>query len=148
MATHVRVRGSLAFVADGPSGLQIIDVTTAAPRIIGSVVTAAAANGVDVTGSLAVVAVGSSGIQVVNVANPTRPVIIGGVDTPGNALDVVVKGTLAYVADFTGSLRIIDFANPAAPALGATTPGNLGGYLLSVAMMDSFVFGADNLFGN
>lgn len=148
-ARRVRVRGNLAFVADGPSGLQIIDTTTAsASRIIGSVATAGTANGVDVTDTLAVVAVDSAGVQVVNVTNPTNPVSVGGVDTPGQALDVVVKGSFAYVADYTGSLRVVDFSTPSAPVLGATTPGSLGGYLLSVAMMDSFVFGADILFVN
>jgi hypothetical protein len=148
-AARVRLRGNLAFVADGAAGLQIIDVATAsAPRIVGAAAIPATANGVDVTDSLAIVAAGSAGIRIVDVTNPARPVVVGAADTPGDALGVVVNGTFAYIADYTGSLRVVDFTTPSAPILGATTPGSLGGYLLNVAMADTFVFGADILFVN
>src|SRR2546427_705499 len=47
-----------------------------------------------------------------------------------------------------GSLRAIDFGNPAAPVLAGTTTQALGGVLLDVAVMDTFVFGADVFFVN
>jgi len=147
-ALDLRPRGNLVFVADGPSGLQVVDVTDpAAPRIAGSVATAPGATGVDVGGSIAIVTTGA-GVRMVDVSNPASPMAMGAVNTPGDARDVVVDGGFAYVADHTGSLRVIDVRNPAAPVLAGATPQALGGVLLDVARMDTFVFGADIAFFN
>jgi len=148
-ANDVRPRGNLVFVADGPAGLQIVDVTIpSAPHIIGAAATKSGATGVDVSDSLAVVTVGGAGVQIVDVSEASAPRVVGSIDTPGDAQDVVIKDSYAFIADGGGSLRAIGLADPALPTLEGTTPVNLGGMLLDVAISDAFVFGADFFFVN
>ncbi|MDP6796866.1 MAG: hypothetical protein QGG33_03490, partial [Candidatus Krumholzibacteria bacterium] len=65
-ARSVAVSGNYAYVADGYSGLQIVDVSDpAAPLIIGSVDTPDTAFGVAVAGNYAYVADRYSGLQIV-----------------------------------------------------------------------------------
>lgn len=148
-AQDLVVRGGRIYLADGSGGVRIIDATNAgAPTLLGTYTAGpGAAVGVDVSGGLAVVAYGYLGIQVIDVSNPGSPVGLGTLATD-NAFDVVVDGSIAYVADYTGSLRTVDFAAPAAPQFLAQTPGALGGYLLSLAKVRDFTFGADVFFVN
>jgi len=65
-------------LADGSSGLQVIDVSNpSSPVLIGSVDTPGFARGVTVTGDTAYVADWSNGLQVIDVSNPSSPVLIG-----------------------------------------------------------------------
>jgi hypothetical protein len=57
--------GTHVFVADGESGLQVIDVTNpASPQIVGSVDLPDNPNGVAISGTRIYVADGESGLQV------------------------------------------------------------------------------------
>ncbi|MHB1037580.1 MAG: Ig-like domain-containing protein, partial [Pirellulales bacterium] len=127
--------GTLAYVADGPAGLVILDVTnSAAPVRLGGYDTAGYAEGVAVSGTLAFVAEGDSGLHIIDVSNPAAPVRLGGYDTSGYAENVAVSGTVAYVADGYRGLQIIDVSNPAAPV-------RLGGYDTSGRAYDVAVSG-------
>ena len=78
------VAGSYAYVADGKSGLRVINVANpAAPVEVGSYDTPGYADGVAVAGSYAYVADWGDGLRVINVANPAAPVEVGVYDTPG-----------------------------------------------------------------
>ena len=67
-ARNVAISGTVAYVADAGSGLQVIDVSNpAAPVILGSVDTPDNALGVAVSGTLAYVADFGSGLQVIDV---------------------------------------------------------------------------------
>src|SRR5439155_14938257 len=104
-AQDLVVKGNLALVADGPSGLQVIDVSNPrAPLMLGSVDTPGAGWGVDATpaGLIAVVADGPSGLQIVDTTDPRHPAIIGTL-AGGDAKDVVVNGNFAFVADYSRS---------------------------------------------
>jgi hypothetical protein len=148
-AFDVRASGNLAFVADGPTGLQIIDVSSPdRPRIVGSLPLPGVAHGVDIGGPRAVIAAGLAGLKVVDVSNPTAPKLLGSVALPDDARDVVLNGSFAYVADYQASLQVVDLTNPAAPRIVGSTPRELGGILMDVAMSPPFVFGADVFFVN
>ncbi len=130
--------GTVAYVADHYSGLQIIDVRNPeAPYIIGSVNTPGYAEGVTFSndGTVAYVADGGSGLQIIDVSNPAAPYILGSVDTPSSANGVTLSndGTLAYVADGYSGLQIIDVRNPEAPYIigSVNTPGFSYGVTLS-----------------
>ncbi len=65
----VFVSGSYAYVADGTSGLQIIDVSNpVSPALAGSYDTPGYAHGVSVSGSYAYVADGGSGLGIIDVS--------------------------------------------------------------------------------
>jgi hypothetical protein len=126
----VQVVGNLAYVADGRSGLQVLDVSNpAAPVRLGGYDTSGSAEGVQVVGNLAYVADGDSGLQVLDVSNPALPVQRAGYDTSGWAKGVQVVGTLAYVADDNAGLVVIDTSKLEALRRmgGLATGGNVRG---------------------
>jgi hypothetical protein len=117
-AIAVFASGSLAYVADGASGLQIVDVSNpSSPTLRGSYDTPGSANGVFVDGGLAYVAGQTAGLLIIDVSNPSSPTLRGSYDTPGWAEGVFVVGGLAYVADQWAGLQIIDVSNPSSPTL-------------------------------
>ncbi|MHB1036756.1 MAG: Ig-like domain-containing protein [Pirellulales bacterium] len=116
VAYDVAIVGTLAYVADGNAGLQILDIANpAAPIRLGGYDTAGSAFDVVVSGTRAYVTDQSAGLVILDVSNPAAPAPLGGYDTLGSARGVAVAGTLAYVADHTGGLVIIDVSDPAAP---------------------------------
>ncbi|MHB9050032.1 MAG: Ig-like domain-containing protein, partial [Pirellulales bacterium] len=111
-AWDVFVAGTVAYVADGPSGLAILDVSNPnAPVWLGGY--SGTARGVVVSGTLAYVADAGAGLQVLDVSNPAAPVKLNGSNTSRPAFGVAVSGTLAYVAAQGAGLEIIDVSNPA-----------------------------------
>ena len=144
IALGLAVVGNLAYVADGYSGLQIIDISTpSAPVLVGTYQTTA--HGVAVVGNLAYVAGGFYGLQIIDVSTPSAPALVGTYNTPGQALGVAVAGSLAYVADGDSGLRIINVSTPSAPTLvGAyDTPS----FACGVAVVGNLACVADESYG-
>jgi len=98
----------MVYVADGSSGLQVIDVSTPEnPQIIGSVDTPGSARGIAVLDNMAYVADYLSGLQVIDVSTPQNPQVIGSVNALGDARDVTLIGNMAYVASGSAGLVIV-----------------------------------------
>ncbi|MHB1038428.1 MAG: Ig-like domain-containing protein [Pirellulales bacterium] len=111
-AWDVFVAGTVAYVADGPGGLAILDVSNPnAPVWLGGF--SGTARGVVVSGTLAYVADAGAGLQVLDVSNPAAPVKLNGSRTSSPAYGVTLCGTLAYVAAQGAGLEIIDVSDPA-----------------------------------
>ncbi|MFO7560418.1 MAG: hypothetical protein R6X10_16430 [Desulfobacterales bacterium] len=115
------------FIADGASGLQIVDVgnnggTPENPLLAGSIDTPGDASGVWVNSVYsqdlvyAYIADGDKGYRVIDVTDPANPVKVENLtyDTPGFASDVAVNDTsdIAIVADGSGGLTILSMARP------------------------------------
>ncbi len=103
-AYDIEVVGDLAYVADGRSGLRIIDVSNpAAPVEIGALDTPSSGRAwdIEVVGDLAYVVGGNPGLRIIDVSIPALPVELGALDT-SYARDVKVVGDLAYVAGYPG----------------------------------------------
>jgi hypothetical protein len=138
----VDVSGGYAFVAEGPGGLQIVDVNDRSnPHLATTVDTPGEVNGIKVITTRAYIADGSGGLRIVDVTNPASPVLLGSVDTPGDAQDVVVYGSRAYIADGPAGLQIIDVSNPQSPSIigsvnvaGTTRGVDVSGSLAVLAM--------------
>ena len=103
----VAVAGNYAYVADGSSGLRIINVSDpAAPSEAGFYDTPGHANDVAVAAgdpqghTYAYVADGDSGLRIINVTDPATPSEAGFYDTPWYARGVAVTESYAYVADW------------------------------------------------
>ena len=117
-ANDVDVGGSYAFVAAGPTGLQVVDVGDRRnPVIVGSLDTAGNAFDVKLDGGVLYLADGSAGLQVIDVTVPEAPALLGSVDTDGEAWAVAFSGSTVYVADGSRGLAVIDVTEPAAPVL-------------------------------
>ncbi len=145
-AEEVCISGSYAYVADGNSGLHIIDISNPeSPIIAGTCDTTGYARGVTVSGSYAYVADDGSGLQIIDISNPASPVISGTCYTTGNAYGVAVSGSYAYVAIYSAGLKIIDISNPANPSVvgECATPA----YARDVAVSGSYAYVADSMSG-
>ncbi|MDH6083979.1 Calx-beta domain-containing protein [Umezakia ovalisporum] len=141
-ATAVQVVGDYAYVADGSSGLQILNITNpSSPTLTASYDTPDFALGVQVVGNYAYVADGESGLQIINITNPSSPTLIGSFDTPDFALGVQVVGNYAYVADGDSGLQILNITNPSSPSLTASydTPD----FALGVQVVGNYAYVAD-----
>jgi hypothetical protein len=135
-----RSPGSYAYVADGDSGLRIINVSDPAhPGEVGFYDTPGYAYGVAVSGSYAYVADGDSGLRIINVADPAHPSEVGFYDTPGYAYGVAVSGSYAYVADGNSGLVILRLLRD--KVMGSIPP--TGGTLSSTSGDTRFLFPVD-----
>ncbi len=148
----VVVSGSSAYVADGASGLRIIDVslaTAATPTIkeTSSFDTAGSAVDVAVSGGYAYVADSMNGLVILNVSNPASPSLVTTIPTPSGssygATSVDVSGdgkTLYYSNDF--DVWVYDVTTPASPvALGYYRAGNL---IRKVRVAASYIYVTDS----
>ena len=131
--------GSMVFVADWYTSLQIVDVTNlTAPRVLSTVpnsLLGGTAQEVAVSGSTVFVAGGSAGLQIVDVSDPLAPRILSTVPgSNGAAYDVAVSGNTVFVADYTEGLQIIDVSQWET----ALTPGSadVGNYPMRLTATD------------
>jgi len=126
-ALDLDLAGSILYVANGESGLQVVDVSIpAAPSLLGSLPTAGT-RGVAVQGDYAYLAEASGaadgifGLRVVVVTDPASPAGLAFQPLPNGALAVAVQGATAYVG--VGSemslpefgLYVINVATPNTP---------------------------------
>ncbi|MBI4639566.1 MAG: hypothetical protein HY731_02665, partial [Candidatus Tectomicrobia bacterium] len=135
-ANDIKVSGNLAFIVDGSSGLQILEISDPTnPIIIGAVDTPGNAVDVVIRGNLAFLADGHVGLQIIDVSDPTNPFIVGAVDTPGsgNGVDVSPILNLAVIADGTAGVQVIDITDPARPVRRGSidTPGGANDIVFS-----------------
>ena len=116
---------SYAYIANGPAGLQIVEVTNPSmPKLLGAVDTPSGARGLAVVGDLVYVADSFAGLQIVDASDRGAPIIIGNVGT-FRARGVAVRDSYAYIADAENGLQIVDVTDPTFPTLlgRADTPG-------------------------
>ena len=142
LAQGVQIVGNYAYVADGDSGLQIIDITNPSnPTLKGNYNTPGNAGGVQVVGNYAYVADYGNGLQIIDITNPSNPTLKGNYDTDGTAVDVEIVGNYAYVADVERGLQIIDITNPSNPTL----KGHRGSYgdIYRVQVVGNYAYLAD-----
>lgn len=126
IVASIALSGSRAYVANGLSGLAIVDVSNPdAPAVTGTFKTPGEALrvGVGVGGTKAAVANRMSGLEVVDVSNPAKPVSVGSFYTDGYARDVAVLDALAFLVDSTTDFAIVDLSKPGLPSLSTQTLG-------------------------
>jgi len=109
-----------AYVADGNSGLQTIDVSDPLnPSLLGLLDTSGTATDVTLSanGDIAYVTDGSSGLHIVDVSDPSVLLLLGTFDTDGYASGVALStdGSKAYVADGSSGLHIVNVSDPETP---------------------------------
>lgn len=146
LVLDVAVSGTVAYVAAGGAGLQVVDITNPlAPAVIGAWNSPGFTEGVAVSGSVAYLADGSYGLRVVDVSDPAAPVEIAHAFDMNYAYTVAVSGRYAYIAAAGAGLLIADISNPAYPVeLGVyDTPGNARG----LAVLNNLAYVADERYG-
>jgi hypothetical protein len=122
-AVDVKIRGDYSYIADGYSGLTIIDLV--GNMSVGGYVTPDAALALAISGDQAIIACGDGGLQIVNISDPQNPFLSSSLDTLGRVYDVDVMGKYVYAACGESDLKIIDISDPETPLLRSrsTIPG-------------------------
>jgi len=145
-ASGVTISGNYAYVADGSSGLAIIDISD--PTNPGSPVyrdTDGTAQEVTISGNYAYVADRNSGLAIIDISDPTNPGTPVYKDTNGSALGVVINGNYAYVADYSSGLAIINISDPTNP--GTPVYKDIDGRARGVAISGNYAYVADGTIG-
>lgn len=98
LAVAVQVQNGIAYVANGHSGLLVVDVRASAePMILGSIDLPGSCKQVWVAGHKAFVTSHHGGINVINIEDPKRPVLLNTIPVPGLSRGLQVVGDLIYV---------------------------------------------------
>jgi hypothetical protein len=117
-ARALLVDGSLAYVANGASGLLVADLSDPAnPGVEARFDPEASdmARGLTLSGTTLYLCMGEAGLLILDVSNPASPEEIGSHD-PGRALNrVAVQGTHLYAANDDAGLLILDVEDPSKP---------------------------------
>ncbi len=131
----LHIVGNLAYIANGFSGLSIVDISNPNnPILLGSRDTPGDASGIDVEGNYAYIADYTSGLQIIDVSNPNNPTMAGSYEGSVSPRTLDVEGNFAYLAGSSGGLKIVDVSDPYNPTLagiygasanGIQTVGNL-----------------------
>jgi len=123
-AQSVWVSGKYAYVADGASGVAVVDVTDPGNPSVVTYVTTTGGGVYSIAGSGndLYVAAGTSGLGIISISTPASPGTPSYVPCKTNVTDVSVSGSTAFVVyhDFSqGGVQTIDITNPSSP--GAAT---------------------------
>ncbi|MBT3232940.1 MAG: choice-of-anchor D domain-containing protein [Calditrichaeota bacterium] len=137
----VKVRGNLAYVADG-NILKILDIVNPQrPRELGiinlpDVIYRICLDEDDET--LVYVATLNVGLRIIDVSDLDRPVEIGHLDTPGRMYDLVNSGDLIYIGEASRDdhFRIVDVSDPENP----NEIGSLDVPAYGIAIQDNFAY--------
>lgn len=108
LAYDVEVVGTTAFIADGATGVVLLDVSSpASPTLISTYNTAGTAREVVVSGTTVYVADGASGVACFDIQNPALPgaVATGTIATGGTAYDIEITGSTIVVATDAGGIK-------------------------------------------
>ena len=157
----IAINGNYAFLADGPGGMQIIDVSD--PHNLAAVGSYVASGGfahdIAVAANYTYLAYDSLGLQIVDITDPTRPACVGGCLMPDTnlALAIHVKGQVAYVCDsdnyfnYYSSLnyfRTVDVTNPYQPLVMGSVMVQGGGGDIWIDGSFAYRVGVEQDFGN
>ncbi len=114
VAYSVRVRGNLAYLADG--NLKILDVQNpASPALLCDVDIVGAAVDLRLTGNYVCFAAGRA-LSIYEVSNPTQPFWVTNLNVGYAAFCLDLAGQYAYLVDENTGLHIVDVSDPVRPA--------------------------------
>jgi hypothetical protein len=122
----VDVGGNFAYVAAGPNGLVVVDVTDKTnPVIRGSLAGIGDAEAIRASGSYVFIADANGFLRVVRVLNPAAPALVASLQIAGRPNALAVHGNMAAVAAEAGGVSLVNIVDPTAPSLIAvlTTAG-------------------------
>ena len=108
----VATRGMLAYVANGPSGLLVVNyVNIEAPVITSTDLAIGNMSCVTLVNEYCVVA--GEGVKLFSLSNPGTPTLLAENPAVSNASDIAASGRYIYVADRSYGLRVFDIhSNP------------------------------------
>ena len=107
-ANSVVVSGDYAYVADGSSGIQVIDISDPTdPTSAGTFDTIEMAFDLVINDEKVYLVDSSNGLQIIDISDPKSPSLITSFETPGSAHCVAISGDHVYIADWTSDVQVI-----------------------------------------
>ena len=149
-ANGLFIEDDIVYIADGSSGLRIIDVSDINnPVELGFCDTPGTANDLDKVNEMGssyndkyvFVADGNSGLRRIDISDPNQPFEDDYLDTPGNAKSICVDGFTGIVADGASGIR--DIWTPNSTGMYETNSYNTTGDANAAYISDAYVFVAD-----
>ncbi len=145
-SVDVFVSGTYGYVADGTSGIQILDVSDPrAPTLVKTYDISGTAT--TITGSADYLYVWDSAnfrIRIIDVSNPASPAVVGTV-TSINAYGIYPSGKFLYVATGGSGISVIDISDPRAPR--TTGSYDTSGFANAVYVVGPYAYVADDTGG-
>ncbi|MBD3353107.1 MAG: hypothetical protein GF364_16620, partial [Candidatus Lokiarchaeota archaeon] len=126
--------GWFACVAEGESGLSIVNVSDAHSISQLSLTDTGNATDVAIENNIVYVADWDNGVSCVNISDTIHPDILGTSSVVYNSINIDVQNEIVYVAALSDGLRIIDVSDP-------TNPTELGHYSASGSVKDVQIMG-------
>lgn len=121
-ASAIHVEGQYAYVADGPGGLLVLDVSNQDKiRLVGEVKLPGYANDLLKAGNYIYIALDDVGIRAIDVTDPTNPIFDSRYDTPGQAFSIIKQDIFILVADLSSVLVMIHNKPPVIIPTGSKT---------------------------
>ena len=127
-AKSVQVVGNYAYVADGNSGLQIIDISNPQNPVLKSSYNDNypsdyhSAEEVEVDGNYAYIAAGSGGLEIVDISNHENPILTGSYDQGILSSSSIFKqGLSVYINDWP-DVFVVDVSDPEYPTIYTSNP--------------------------
>ena len=117
-ARDVAVAGDYAYIANGKSGLSIVNVKNPAePVLVSSLaIGGGQARGVAVRENYAYIADYDEGLKIIKIDNPVAPKLVGSLEVGDQTREVAVQEKFAYlVAGY--ELKVVDVTTPSSPVL-------------------------------
>jgi hypothetical protein len=110
----VLVLGTTLYVADGPAGLKVVDITLPSKPVLLKSIPTTYAIRVYVYENYLYLCDGPAGIKVFSLSNPRDPVMTFSADSEW-ATSAAFRDGYLYLGDYFGGMEIYDVGNPASP---------------------------------
>lgn len=131
---------SLLFVADGASGIKIVDISVIQnPVILASFQTSGSAKDLALHGKHLFVAVGAAGVDMIDISDPEHPILRDNYNTSGYASRVSANNHIVAVSDWD-DVEILSHQNKKLERVGYK---NTGGRVMAIGLSDSIVLSAE-----
>jgi hypothetical protein len=136
---YVTVRDTLAYVANGQAGLQIVDVAKPeAPQQKAVFYAHGKASALALYEKYVYMAAAGSGLVIFDVSNPQAPTPIATTPVRGGAADITIAPPYAYVGTKSGTLIIFDLTEPLQPR--QVSHVEVPGRIVDLAVHDGMVY--------
>ncbi|HEX7319452.1 MAG TPA: hypothetical protein VF399_03730 [bacterium] len=141
-AYDAALAGSYVYVADGVSGLTVIDVSDSSlPDYYSGLALPGLSNCIAISGQYAYVGDREDTLRVVSIANPLNPVQVGKCSIADDVRDVYVSGSYVYVAARNQGLVIVNVTTPSNPQIVGTL--DTDGMAYDVCVDGNYAYVAD-----
>ena len=114
LPADIKVSAGIAYIADGRSGLLVVDVSQPdKPEILASLALPGESKGLLVSGGRAYVVSGQYGVTVVDIQHPTRPRVVGRYKVAGLSRRLALDDGYLYLTRSKGGVLAVPLPVPA-----------------------------------